>query len=90
MSMREAVAENDKFDELEWQLKLQTEPIDFKAIEEELGFSVNPQIKEYLSTYWFLPFEGSTDTVDQLVLEEVLPKPQQKLLKDVKFFLPKD
>lgn len=56
MSMREAVAENDKFDELEWQLKLQTEPIDFKAIEEELGFSVNPQIKEYLSTYWFLPF----------------------------------
>ncbi|MBQ7046986.1 MAG: SecY-interacting protein Syd [Oscillospiraceae bacterium] len=71
--------------ELEWQPKLQTEPIDFKPLEEELGFSINPQIKEYLSTYWFLPLEGSTDIVNQLVLEEVLPKPQHKFLEDVKF-----
>ena len=75
--------------DLEWQPKLQTEPIDFKPLEEELGFSINPQIKEYLSTYWFLPLEGSTDTVEQLVLDEVLPKPQQKFLEDVKFFFNK-
>ncbi|MBE6844146.1 MAG: hypothetical protein E7508_00335 [Ruminococcus sp.] len=75
--------------ELEWKPKLQTEPIEFKHLEEELGFSINPQIKEYLSTYWFLPLCGSTDTVGQLVLDEVLPKSQHKLSEDVKFLFNK-
>lgn len=72
--------------DLEWQPKLQTEPIDFKPLEEELGFSINPQIKEYLSTYWFLPLEGKTDRVDYLVLNELLPQSQQSFLQNVEFF----
>ena len=79
---------NEKKD-LEWQPKLQTEPIDFKPIEKSLGFEINDQIKEYLSTYWFLSLEGRTGMVEQLVLDEVLPKSQQRFLEDVEFFFNK-
>lgn len=57
----------------EWMPKLQTTPIDFSSIELKLGFRINPQLKEFLSTYWFMPLEGKTTKVDHIVLNEVLP-----------------
>lgn len=62
------VAENDKFDELEWLPKLQEKRIDFNSLEEDLEFRIHPQIKDFLSTYWFMPLEGKTDKIDHLVL----------------------
>ena len=60
------VAENDKFDELEWLPKLQEKRIDFNSLEEDLEFRIHPQIKDFLSTYWFMPLEGKTDKIDHL------------------------
>ena len=62
------VAENDKFDELEWLPKLQEKRIDFNSLEEDLEFRIHPQIKDFLSTYWFMLLEGKTDKIDHLVL----------------------
>ncbi len=71
-------------DEFEWQPELQDKHIDFSAIEKELGFEINPQIKAFLTTYWFMPLEGKTSTVDQLVLDELLPKTQVDFSQYVK------
>ena len=73
------VAENDKFDELEWLPKLQEKRIDFNSLEEDLEFRIHPQIKDFLSTYWFMPLEGKTDKIDHLVLHELLPQSQYEL-----------
>ena len=63
----------NKENEGEWLPKLQTSTIDFSAIELKLGFNINPQLKDFLSTYWFMPLEGKTTKVDHIVLNEVLP-----------------
>ena len=63
------VAENDKFDELEWLPKLQEKRIDFNSLEEDLEFRIHPQIKDFLSTYWFMPLEGKTDKIDKIDLD---------------------
>lgn len=63
----------NKENEGEWLPKLQTSPIDFSAIELKLGFNINPQLKDFLSTYWFMPLEGKTTKIDHIVLNEVLP-----------------
>ena len=70
--------------ELEWQPQLQDMTVDFKLIEEELGFEIHPQVKEYLTTYWFMPLKGKTSIVDQLVLEELLPQTQTDFSRYVK------
>lgn len=36
-----------------WRPQLQTEPVSFENIEKELDFKIHPQLKEYLTTYWF-------------------------------------
>ncbi|MDR3091494.1 MAG: SecY-interacting protein Syd [Clostridiales bacterium] len=43
-----------------WRPKLQTEKTDFEPIEKKLGlgFEINPQIKDYISVYWFMGLEG--------------------------------
>ena len=41
-----------------WRPRLQDEPVNFEKIESEIGFSIHPQIKEYLTTYWFRKLEG--------------------------------
>ena len=83
------VAENDKFDELEWLPKLQEKRIDFNSLEEDLEFRIHPQIKDFLSTYWFMPLEGKTDKIDHLVLHELLPQSQYELLKITKCYFNK-
>lgn len=40
--------------------------IDFNSLEEDLEFRIHPQIKDFLSTYWFMPLEGKTDKIDHL------------------------
>lgn len=42
----------------EWKPVFQDKPADFAAAESALGFRVSEQIREYLSTYWFLPLDG--------------------------------
>lgn len=42
----------------QWKPRLQEKPFSFDSVEKELGFSIHPQIKEFLSTYWFLPLEA--------------------------------
>ncbi len=41
-----------------WRPLLQTEPVSFDKIEKHCGFSIHPQLKEYLSTYWFRDLEA--------------------------------
>lgn len=42
----------------QWKPRLQDKSIPFEEIEKELGFSIHPQIKDFLSTYYFLGLEG--------------------------------
>lgn len=42
----------------QWRPQFQDKIISFDSIENELGFSIHIQIKEFLSTYWFLPLDG--------------------------------
>lgn len=42
----------------QWKPRLQDKAISFDNVEKELGFSVHTQIKEFLSTYWFLSLDG--------------------------------
>ena len=44
-----------------WRPRLQEDKISFEKIEEELGFKINPQIKEFLNTYWFRKLEAKMD-----------------------------
>ena len=46
---------------VQWQAKLQTENINFSNIEETLDITINSQIKDYFSTYWFMSLNGSFD-----------------------------
>ena len=46
----------------QWKPKLQENAVSFENIEKELGFKIHPQIKEYLSTYWFLALDGRLQT----------------------------
>ena len=41
-----------------WRPQLQTEPVSFDDIEKELDFEIHPQLKEYLTTYWFRSIEA--------------------------------
>ncbi len=42
----------------EWKPVLQDRPADFAKAESRLGFKISEQIKEYVSTYWFLYLDG--------------------------------
>lgn len=46
----------------QWKPKLQENAVSFENIEKELGFKIHPQIKDYLSTYWFLALDGRLQT----------------------------
>ena len=41
-----------------WRPQLQTEPFSFDDIEKDFGFAIHPQLKEYLTTYWFRRLEA--------------------------------
>ncbi len=51
----------------QWKPKLQDKPFSFENVEKELGFSINPQIKEFLSTYWFLALEAEILTAESKI-----------------------
>lgn len=46
----------------QWKPKLQEKSVSFDAVEKELGFSIHSQIKDFLSTYWFLALDGIIQT----------------------------
>ncbi len=48
----------------QWKPKLQENAVSFENIEKELGFTIHPQIKNYLSTYWFLALDARFQTSD--------------------------
>jgi hypothetical protein len=52
----------------QWKPKLQEKPVSFDAVEKELGFSIHPQIKAFLSTYWFLALDGRIQTPSEKVV----------------------
>ena len=43
---------------VQWQPKLQNEPVDFESLEKELGFKIHKSIKDFFSIYWFEIIEG--------------------------------
>lgn len=47
----------------EWKPKLQTQTVDFETIENELGFKLHLQLKEYFSTYWFMNLVGRINDI---------------------------
>ena len=86
-----------------WRPRLQDEPVNFGKIESEIGFSIHPQIKEYLTTYWFRSLEAqiksSEGNVD-FALNGIIPgtlfdeeirmrfnSEETHYLKDHKYFL---
>lgn len=46
----------------QWKPKLQENAVSFSKVEQELGFPIHPQIKDFLSTYWFLALDGRIQT----------------------------
>ncbi len=38
---------------------MQNQSIDFDEVEEELGFKINEQIKQFFTTYWFMQMYGN-------------------------------
>lgn len=48
----------------DWKPMLQSTPVDFDTIEMEIGVSLHPQIKSFLSTYWFLALRGDINGAD--------------------------
>ena len=77
------ISEESKVGYVEWQPKLQNKDIDFQIIEKKLGYKIHSDIKNYVSTYWFLPLNSSLETVEQLQLKEILPNYDiEKLIKD--------
>ncbi len=52
----------------QWKPKLQEKPVSFDSVEKKLGFSIHPQIKDFLSTYWFLALDGRIQTPDEKVI----------------------
>ncbi len=51
----------------QWKPRLQNKPFSFENAEKELGFSIHPQIKDFLSTYWFLTLEGKIQSEHGIV-----------------------
>ena len=59
-----------------WRPELQKKKLSFEEIEEELGFKIHPQIKQYVNTYYFLRLEGRimSDEGEVLVsLDQIIP-----------------
>jgi len=52
----------------QWKPKLQEQSISFNSLERILGFSINQQIKDFLSTYWFLALDGRLVVQDKKVV----------------------
>ena len=52
----------------QWKPRLQEKPVSFDTVEKELGFSIHPQIKDFLSTYWFLALDGRIQTSSEKVI----------------------
>lgn len=52
----------------QWKPKLQGNAVSFENIEKELGFKIHPQIKDYLSTYWFLDLDGRLQTQENKIV----------------------
>ena len=51
-----------------WRPRLQEEKISFEKIEKELGFTINPQIKAFLNTYWFRTLEAKMEVCEKKYL----------------------
>ena len=52
----------------QWKPKLQEKPVSFVSVEKKLGFSIHQQIKEFLSTYWFLALDARLQTPSESVI----------------------
>ena len=57
----------------QWKPKLQEEPVSFDSIENEIGFTIHPQIKAFLSTYWFLALNARLQTENESVVLKLNP-----------------
>lgn len=57
----------------QWKPKLQEKPVSFDAIENEIGFTIHPQIKAFLSTYWFLALNARFQTPNESVVLKLNP-----------------
>lgn len=52
----------------QWKPKLQENVVSFSKVEQELGFLIHSQIKEFLSTYWFLALDGRIQTQNKKIV----------------------
>ena len=46
---------------IQWKPLLQEENVDFSEIEARLGIKINPKIRQYFNSYWFLSLIGDID-----------------------------
>lgn len=53
---------------VQWKPIIQTEKRSFDELEKYFGFEINEQIKDFLSTYWFLPLNGKIENGQGVVL----------------------
>lgn len=67
----------------QWKPRLQENPVSFDNVENKLGFKINPQIKEYFSTYWFLPLEAKILTADSKISFTLIGVTPYTSLEDV-------
>lgn len=66
-------------DYIEWK-PIDNKEYDFRIIEEELGFSLHSDIKEYFTSYWFLRMDGLINNIE-VSLTPITP------LVDIKVFI---
>ena len=57
----------------QWKPKLQEESVSFDTIENEIGFTIHPQIKAFLSTYWFLALNARLQISNESVVLKLNP-----------------
>ena len=55
---------------IQWKPIPQEEKVDFSELEARLNITINPQIKQYFTSYWFLSLIGEIDdtTLDFLII----------------------
>lgn len=63
----------------QWKPVLQDETVDFEDLENELGFTIHPHIKQYFTTYWFMQLAGNRGE-DHFFLTRIEPNTEIKEL----------
>lgn len=58
---------------VEWQPRLQVNDINFQNIEKILDYKIHPDIKKYMSAYWFFRLNSSLENDVHFQLKDILP-----------------